>query len=62
MEWIKKGVLIKTEDLQADWIASHVQVPTPLRLDNDLLRLYFSARNHNCYSYPVYADIDLKTY
>ena len=62
MGWIKQGVLIKTEDLQADWIASHVQVPTPLRLDNDLLRLYFSARNHNCYSYPVYADIDLKTY
>lgn len=62
MEWIKKGVLIKKEDLKADWIVSHVQLPTPLKLDHDVLRVYFSARNQECHSYPIYADIDLKNY
>ena len=62
MEWIKKGVLLRTEDLQADWIASHVQMPTPYYINQDIIRIYFSARDKECISHPIYIDIDRHNY
>ncbi len=58
MEWTKKGILIKTEDLNANWAASHMQMPTPYRVNADIIRLYFSVRDRDCKSHPVYADIN----
>ncbi len=58
MEWIKQGILVKTEDLKADWIGSHVQMPTPYYLNKDVIRIYFSTRDKECMSHPIYVDVD----
>lgn len=58
MLWEKKGILISTDDLKADWIYSHVQLPVPYKKDNDTLRLYFSARDIKCQGMPLYVDVD----
>ena len=57
MEWKKKGIILKTEDLKADWIVSHVQLPVPLKINDDTLRIYYSARNQECHSFPIYVDV-----
>jgi hypothetical protein len=62
MKWEKRGVILKTEDLKADWIVSHVQLPVPLKLDNKILRIYFASRNEECHSYPIYIDVDINSF
>lgn len=62
MEWKKQGIILKTEDLKEDWIVSHVQLPVPLKINDDTLRIYFSARNQECHSLPIYIDVDINTF
>jgi hypothetical protein len=62
MKWEKKGIILKTEDLEADWIVSHVQVPVPVKIDNETLRIYFTARNKDCHGLPIYIDVDISNF
>lgn len=62
MKWDKKGKLFSVEDLKSDWITSHVQLPVPYRVSEDIIRIYLSARDKLQHSRPIYVDIDAKTY
>jgi hypothetical protein len=62
MKWEKKGIILKTEDLKADWIVSHVQLPTPYRVNEDLIRIYVSVRNKEGKARPIYIDVDAHNY
>ena len=57
MNWIKKGVIFKT-DHNYDWMATHACVPTVLVLNDDVFRIFFSPRNKLGQSMLSYMDVD----
>ena len=59
MKWIKKGLIFKADDIQSDFIKSHIQIPTVLVLQ-DRLRVYFATRPEPRLSMTTYMDLDIK--
>lgn len=59
MNWVKKGLIFKI-DRPDRLMHSHSQIPTPLKLKDNLYRIYFSSRDINGKTYPYYLDYDLK--
>ncbi|MGB6151957.1 MAG: hypothetical protein WBG48_08195 [Pricia sp.] len=57
MNWIKKGVIFKT-DHNYDWMVSHACVPTPYALNDTVIRIFFAPRNAKGQSIPTYIDVD----
>lgn len=62
MQWVKKGVILHTTDLGMDWALSHVQMPVPYHVNNDILRIYLSVRNKECKAKPICVDLNAKDY
>ncbi|WP_037319619.1 hypothetical protein [Salegentibacter sp. Hel_I_6] len=57
MNWIKKGVIFKTDN-DFDWMSSHACVPTVHILNEDTFRIFFSPRNANGQSMLGYIDVE----
>lgn len=57
MRWKKLGVVFNSDGSQ-DWAKSHAQVPTPLLLNEDVLRVYYSAWDSQRRGRPTYVDLD----
>ena len=57
MEWVKKGLIFNADKNQKK-MYSHAQVPSPLHLDKQLYRIYFSSRDDKGRTYPYYLDYD----
>lgn len=62
MKWEKKGILFELEKYKKDWMVSHVQLPVPYKINDKVVRIYFSVRDIRCHSYPVYIDIDINNF
>lgn len=60
--WEKKGIILEASDLKADWVCTHVQLPVPLKIDSETLRIFFSARDRECHSHPLYLDVDINSF
>jgi hypothetical protein len=57
MKWIKKG-LIYCPSGQHGFDFSHCHKPTPLIIDNDIVRIYFGVRDKNCKSRTTFIDLN----
>jgi hypothetical protein len=57
VNWLKSGMLFSTEWLTPP-LYSHAQMPFALSLPNGLIRVFFTSRNQNGYSLPVYVDFE----
>ena len=56
--WIKKGLVYKTEGAQP-WNQSHTQVPVAdVMLEKNIVRVYFSTRDGGFRSRPSYVDLN----
>lgn len=58
MAWVKLGLLFKPTG-QYGWMNSHATVPTPLYLDGDIYRIYFSSRDKLNRNQVGYIEIDI---
>lgn len=58
MRWRKLGLLY-APDGTSDWVASHAAVPTPLRLSDDIVRLYVAHADRQNISRQGYVDVAL---
>tara|TARA_E500000178_G_C17034505_1_gene762588 strand:+ start:3931 stop:4848 length:918 start_codon:yes stop_codon:yes gene_type:complete len=56
--WEKKGLIIKPRR-NIYFERSHAMIPTPLKINDDIYRIYYSGRNGNNQSIISYADIKL---
>jgi len=57
MNWTKKGLIFKPDN-HFDWMYSHAQVPTVLKLA-DRFRIYFATRDKNSLSHIACIDVDI---
>jgi hypothetical protein len=57
MKWIKKGLLYCHKNLAGE--AGYTTAPFAQHLQNDVFRVYFSARDDNNRSYPLFIDVDV---
>jgi len=57
MKWIKKGLIFKTEN-NFDWMVSHASIPVADRVNDNVLRIYFSARDEQGRSRPAYIEVE----
>jgi hypothetical protein len=55
MNWVKKGLIYKP-DREFDWIKDRAIAPICEIISNDVLRIYFSARDLNGRSTPIFLD------
>ncbi len=55
--WISHGHIFSAED-HCDWAVSHSSLPTVLRLEQNLYRVYFSARDKNQLSHLGFFEFD----
>lgn len=58
MIWEKKG-LIYNVNKASDWNFSHCHKPTPLLVDNDLLRVYIGVRSNISQTRTTFVDLDI---
>jgi hypothetical protein len=58
MKWIKKGKIFQINENQ--YTVSHSQCPIALHKYSDVYRIYFSSRDINNCSLPVFIDFDIK--
>ena len=58
MAWKKLGLIFKP-DKSLDWMQSHAALPTPIYLEQDIYRVYFSSRNKFNYAHVGYFDFDI---
>lgn len=59
MKWIKKGLVFKTENLPK-WANNSALQPTPLILNDQVIRMYVGMRDVNGVSRIGYVDLDSK--
>jgi hypothetical protein len=55
-QWSSHG-LIAHWHRQHNWIASHAQAPTPLKMENGQVRIYFGVRDAQNRTMPVFVDV-----
>ncbi len=59
MRWKKLGIVHNSDGSQP-WATSHAQVPTPLLLNDDVLRVYYSAWDEQGRGRPAFVDLDTR--
>jgi predicted GH43/DUF377 family glycosyl hydrolase len=59
MKWKKKGLIYKP-DGSMEWSRTHAQIPTPIQISNDILRVYFATRNSKGKTQTGYVDLDIE--
>jgi hypothetical protein len=59
MKWRRLG-LVFCPDRQQPWMASHAALPTPVALDGDVVRVFFSTRDAGNRSSIGFVDIDMR--
>ena len=57
MHWVRKTNIF-TANAHHDLMASYAQIPTPLKLSDEVYRIYFSSRSTIGQAYPYYLDYD----
>lgn len=58
MQWEKKGLIYKPNYDKEDWRYSSALTPTPIKLDDSTIRVYFGARDIMGVSRIGYVDLD----
>ena len=58
MPWIKKGKIYKP-DGSLDWSVSHAQIPVPMLINDNKLRIYFSTRDELGRSQPTFIEVKI---
>lgn len=58
-KWKRHGIVISPPS-SSDWWHSHAMLPTPLRIDDSIYRIYFAGRNKNNQSSIGFVVIDLR--
>jgi hypothetical protein len=56
ISWRRAGVIMPPFPVQSGW-DSHCQMPTPLLLDNDILRIYYCTRDQRNRSHVFFVDV-----
>lgn len=56
--WIKVGLIFKP-DTRLSWMKTHAWVPTPIQLNGNIFRIFFSGRNHENLSQTGFFDFDI---
>lgn len=59
MNWRKLGVVFSPPS-DVENAVSHAQIPTPLQLNEDIVRVYYSARDEVGCSRPYFVDLDAR--
>ncbi len=57
MIWNKRGLIYSLSNKEGQ-VNTHAQLPIPLRLNEDTIRVYFSARDNRGRAFPTYIDIN----
>lgn len=57
MKWEKRGLIYNTK-ANREWNQSHAQVPTVLKVNQEIIRIYFCSRDTNNRSYTTFIDVD----
>jgi hypothetical protein len=58
MAWKKLGLIFDISKHNVPWLKSHAMLPTPIFLDNNKIRIYFTGRDHNGQSRIGFLDLD----
>ena len=59
MEWRKLGLVWNAEGSDV-WAKTHAMVPTPTRLNDDVIRIFFTSLDEKGRGRPGYVDVDAK--
>ena len=59
MKWIKKGLIFKP-DKRLFWSKTHSMIPTPLKLNEKELKVFYSGRDKHNRSHIGFVVFDLK--
>jgi predicted GH43/DUF377 family glycosyl hydrolase len=59
MKYVKKGILFTYKDLKLNYIKSHAMVPSPLKIEEGVYRIYFTSRNQKNQSLIFFFDLDI---
>lgn len=57
MKWTKKGLIFAPQQ-QFSWMVSHASIPVVDKINDDVLRIYFSTRNKLGQSIPTFIDVE----
>lgn len=57
MKWIKRGLIFKPDN-NFEWMFSHASIPIADRVNDKVLRIYFSTRDKEGRSFPTYIEVD----
>lgn len=57
--WDKKGVLLEISNYNY-FMVSHACVPTPITINENIIRVYYAPRNKEGKSIPTYFDVEIK--
>jgi predicted GH43/DUF377 family glycosyl hydrolase len=58
MKWEKKGLIFRPNP-SYDWMVSHASLPTPIHIESDIYRVYFSSRDESNRSHIGYVEVDI---
>ena len=59
-DWIKLGLIFKP-DIKVPWMKKYAWVPTPMHLNENIFRVFFSGRNHENLSQTGFFDFNLNS-
>ena len=59
MRWQKLGIVYRP-DASTAWARTHAMVPTPLRISDELIRVFITSLNANGVGRPGYVDVDAR--
>lgn len=59
MRWQKLGI-VYSSDASAAWARTHAMVPTPLRISDEVIRVFITALDANGVGRPGYVDVDAR--
>ncbi len=59
MNWIKKGLVFNVKG-NYSWNKTHAQVPTPILISNNLIRVYYTSRDQENKSHISFIDVSAK--
>jgi hypothetical protein len=57
MKWTKMGLIFRPQD-NYEWMVTHASLPTPDRVSDKVLRIYFSTRSKDVKSSTTFLEVD----
>jgi hypothetical protein len=57
MKWRKMGLIFQSQN-NYDWMVSHASIPTPTRISDAVVRIYFSTRSKSVRSAITFIDVE----